>query len=90
MAVPRSYKGLKKVYDSLDKDVKSFLTKLEPLLNNGNNYEIALAYCFMKLEEGHHRALKCGLVRIHDCASSKVDIELQKQNFTVDKYNSVF
>ena len=90
MAPPKSYKGLKGQYDALDEDVRNFLSKLAPLLDDGKNYEIALAYCFMKLEEGHHRALKCGLVRIHECASSMVDRELQKQHFTAEKYRSVF
>jgi hypothetical protein len=90
MTPPKSYKSLKSVYDTLDSDVKSYLSKLEPLLSDGENYEIALAYCFLKLEEGHHRALKCGLVRIHKCASSKVDSELEKQHFTADKYAAVF
>ncbi|KEO53492.1 hypothetical protein [Thioclava pacifica] len=90
MPVPKSYKGLKAIYDGLDGDVKNYLGKLEPLLADGKNYEIALAYCFMKLEEGHHRALKCGLIRIHDCASEKVDSELQKQHFTAEKYAAVF
>ena len=90
MALPKSYKGLKNQYDALDEDVRNFLSKLGPLLDDGKNYEIALAYCFMKLEEGHHRALKCGLVRIHECASATVDRELQKQHFTAEKYRSVF
>ena len=90
MAQPKSYKGLKSQYDDLDEDVRNFLSKLGPLLDDGKNYEIALAYCFMKLEEGHHRALKCGLVRIHECASTTVDHELQKQHFTAEKYRSVF
>jgi len=90
LAIPKSYKGLKSQYDALDEDVRNFLSKLGPLLDDGKNYEIALAYCFMKLEEGHHRALKCGLVRIHDCDSATVDQELQKQHFTAEKYRSVF
>lgn len=90
MAVPKSYKGLKTIFDGLDPDVKTYLGKLGPLLADGKNYEIALAYCFMKLEEGHHRALKCGLVRIHECASEKVDSELEKQHFTAEKYSAVF
>lgn len=66
------------------------MSKLSPLLSDGTNYEIALAYCFMKLEEGHHRALKCGLIRIHECNSAKVDSELEKQHFTAEKYAKVF
>lgn len=90
MPLPKSYKGLKSEYDNLDSDVKGYLSKLDPLLSDGKNYEIALAYCFMKLEEGHHRALKCGLIRLHDCHSGMVDTELEKQHFTADKYGTVF
>jgi hypothetical protein len=90
VVLPKSYKGLKDVYESMDQETKVYLSKLEPLLSDGKNYEIALAYCFMKLEEGHHRALKCGLVRIHECDSKKVDSELEKQHFTSDKYALVF
>ena len=90
MDKPKSYKGLKKIFDTLDKDTRGYLSKLDPLLEDGQNYELALAYCFMKLEEGHHRALKCGLVRLHKCDSSKVDSELQKQHFTQEKYAEVF
>lgn len=90
VTLPKSYKGLRIAFENLDDDVKGYLVKLGPLLNDGKNYEIALAYCFMKLEEGHHRALKCGLVRLHDCASEKVDSELEKQHFTAEKYASVF
>ena len=32
MPVPKSYKGLKAIYDGLDGDVKNYLGKLEPLL----------------------------------------------------------
>jgi len=90
MPVPKSYKGLKAIYDGLNPDVKGYLSKLDPLLGDGTNHEIALAYCFMKLEEGHHRALKCGLVRVHECDSAKVDSELQKQHFTAETYAAVF
>ena len=90
MTVPKNYAALKKIYDALESDEKSYLIKLEPLLSDAKNYEIALAYCYMKLEEGHHRALKCGLIRIHACDARKVDEYLQKQHFTNKTYNSVF
>lgn len=90
MTSPKSYNGLKSQYDALGEDVRSFLSKLGPLLDDGKNYDIALAYCFMKLEEGHHRALACGLVCIHNCDAATVGRELQRQQFTEEKYRSVF
>lgn len=90
MTIPKTYKGLRRFYESLDADVKDYVSKLDPLLADGQNYEIALAYCFLKLDEGHHRALKCGLVRLHDCAPGKVDSFLEKLHFTIDTYSDVF
>jgi hypothetical protein len=88
--IPKSYKGLKKQFDLLPEETKGYLAKLEPLLQDGTNFEIALAYCFMKLEEGHHRALKCGLIRIHECDSAKTDEILDKQHLTNEVFVSIF
>ncbi len=63
---------------------------MESLLADGRQFHIALAYAFMKIEEGHHRALKCGLIRLHACASSKVDDALAKQHFTRTYFKTVF
>jgi len=90
LAIPKSNKGLKDVYDGVDQDVRYYLNKLEPLLDNGNNYEIAVSYCLTKLEEGHYRSLKCGLVRIHECDSKTVDTELDKHHFTAETYAMAF
>lgn len=86
----KSYKGLQKQFQELPTETKSYLGKLETLLEGADKYDIALAYVFMKLEEGHHRALKCGLVRLHKCSSSKVDEALQKQHFTRPYFRTVF
>ena len=88
--IPKNYKGLKSQFDLLPDETKSYLAKLEPLLQDGTSFEIALAYCFMKLEEGHHRALKCGLIRIHECDSATTDEILDKQHFTNEVFVSVF
>jgi len=90
MSIPKTINGLRKSYEALESEVKSYLSKLEPLLSDALNYEIALAYCFMKLEEGHHRALKCGLIRMHDCNAKKVDQQLQRQHFRSGTYETVF
>lgn len=86
----KSYLGLQKQFEELPAETKGYLRKLESLLDGANKYDIALAYVFMKLEEGHHRALKCGLVRLHKCRSSKADEALQKQHFTRPYFRTVF
>lgn len=86
----KSYKGLQKKFANLPASTKNYLGNMEWLLENSSKYHIALAYAFMKIEEGHHRALKCGLVRLHECDSSKVDEALSKQHFTRSYFRSVF
>jgi len=86
----KTYKGLRKQYDELPDAVRGYLSHLDTLLDGSDKYEIALAYVFMKLEGGHHRALKCGLVRLHKCNSQKTDDALQKQHFTRKYYRTLF
>jgi hypothetical protein len=87
---PKNMVALKKHFEALPDASKKYLSKLEALLRSADNLELAIAYCAMKLEEGNHRALKCGLVRIHSCDSSKVDEALSMQHFTVSSFEEIF
>lgn len=90
MSDAKSYKGLLKQFQALPDQTRSYLEGLESLLGTSKTFGVALAFVFMKLEEGNHRALKCGLVRIHKCNSKKVDDALEKQHFTRSYFRSVF
>ncbi len=76
--------------DGLPDDTKAYLWKLRPLVEEGGRYDIALAYVFMKLEEGNHRAIKCGAIRRFKCQSQKVDEALERQHFTRPYFAKVF
>ena len=86
----KSYIGFKRQIANLPTEHKAYLSKMEALLEGAGQYDIALAYIFMKLEEGHHRALKCGLIRLLKCNSQRVDDALQRQHFTRKSYQVVF
>ncbi|MEM9438517.1 MAG: hypothetical protein AAGA15_15930 [Pseudomonadota bacterium] len=88
--MPRSYIGLKRQFDALPGPVRRYFKKLEPLLKDGANFDVTLAFLFVKVEEAHHRALKCGFVRLLDCDSEKVDEVLERQHFTRAAFWSVF
>jgi hypothetical protein len=90
MAVPASYIGLSRQLQQLPEATQSYLAKVSGLLSDGNNFDVALSYVAMKLEEGHHRALKCGLIRIHKCHSGTVDRVLDEQHFTHESFHRVF
>ena len=86
----KSYRGLLKQLADLPPETRTYLSKLERLLNGSKDYDIALAYLFMKIEEANHRALKCGLVRLLKCDSAKSDEALAQQHFTRNYFKEVF
>ena len=90
MTVIKSYRGLVKKFQALPEGTKTYLKGLGPLISEPITYPVALAFSFMKLEEGNHRALKCGLIRTHKCNSGKVDDALFKQHFTRQYFRTVF
>ncbi len=86
----KSKVGLAKKFGDLTADTKTYLSGLESLLDDPKKYGVALAFLFMKVEEGQHRALKCGLIRKHKCNSQKVDDALAKQHFTRAYFKIIF
>lgn len=86
----KSVKGLQKKLNDLPEQTQEYLRGLKPLVESAGTYPAALAFAFMKLEEGNHRALKCGLIRIHHCNTAKVDDALAKQHFTRDSFRIIF
>ena len=90
MVDAKSYIGLQRQFLALPAPTKTYLKGLETLLSASETFAVALAFVFMKLEEGNHRALKCGLIRIHKCNSAKVDDALEKQHFTRAYFRGVF
>ena len=90
MTVPQNYKQLKQQYDGMSSGTKTYMRVVGELLKSPNNLDVCLAYCFIKLEEGQHRALKCGLIRNHECDVVKVDDVLKKQHFTRKSFINIF
>ena len=90
MIAAKSKIGLKKKFDALPDQTKNYLSGIETLLDNPGTFNVALAFAFMKVEEGQHRALKCGLIRLHKCNSAKVDDALGKQHFTRAYFKAIF
>lgn len=90
MTDAKSKIGLKKQFELLPEQTRTYLSGVETLFEEPKSFGVALAFLFMKIEEGQHRALKCGLIRIHKCNSAKVDDALEKQHFTRLYFKTVF
>lgn len=86
----KSYKTLRLRYDALSDPVRGFLSKIAPLLDSSSNYDIALAYCFMKIEEGHHRALYGGLIKKCKCDKKYANEVVSKEHMTREHFKNLF
>lgn len=73
--------ALRRQYTDLPEDVKSYLPKLRSLLEQ-SDLELALAYLFMKIEQGRYRAIKCFLIRILKCKAQIIDGILENKQLT--------
>lgn len=82
--------ALVKKFEALPEQTKLYLAGIESLLETPKTFGVALAFLFMKIEEGQHRALKCGLIKKHKCNSAKVDDALEKQHFTRPYFRTVY
>lgn len=82
--------ALKKVFNDLPEDVRSFFHHLSDLLDEPSKYDLALAHCFMRIEEAHNRALYAGLVRELYCDSNLAKMFVDKQHLTAKGFNELF
>lgn len=85
----KSYKGIKSAYDALDLDVRAFIGKMERFVDGADHYDVALAYLFVKIEEGHHRLLRGVLIKKLNCDKIIVDRFLSDEHFTRKHYTTL-
>lgn len=73
--------ALRRQYSDLPSEVRSHLSSLEALLRDGH-LSLALAYLFMKIEQGRYRSMKCIFVRQLKCQTAVVDELLMERAFS--------
>jgi hypothetical protein len=62
--VPAGWKGVRDVFAATHPDIQSFFAEYPGLLEKFS-WETCMAYLFTKIEQGHRRALYCGVVKLH-------------------------
>ncbi|MGB3409016.1 MAG: hypothetical protein WBA67_16160 [Jannaschia sp.] len=72
---------LRRQFGELPEEVRGHLSKLGPLLDS-SELELALAYLFMKIEQGRYRTIKCFLIRRLKCQASIIDGILKNKQLT--------
>lgn len=88
-AIP-SYKALLKCYSNKSKQVQGHFEHLPKLVNDDLPYEIAIAYCFLKVEQAQNRALYGGVVKVHRCDSEFARRLMNFQHLTREGFRELF
>ena len=89
MAIP-SYKALLKCYESKSEHVKSHFEHLPKLINDDLPCVIAIAYCFLKIEQAQNRALYGGVVKVHRCNAEFARRLMNFQHLTREGFRDLF
>jgi hypothetical protein len=61
--IPRSRRGLTKLFDRFDEDLRRFLSEFQALVDSQVSLQVVLSYTFFRLEQGQHTTLLCGAIR---------------------------
>lgn len=90
MGVPKSYKGVLKLYESQPDELKKYFGHLSLLINADMPYDIALAYLFSRVERAHRRSIYCGVIRRYSANSELTDEIVRKEHLTRDGFKQLF
>ena len=91
MEQPSNYKAVKKIYDSLGDDIKSYFNQAEILLTHEDiGLDVCLAYLFLRIEAVQNRALFGALSKLHRVDTKFARRLLNMQHITRDGYLSLF
>lgn len=90
MATIPSYKALLRHYEAKSEQVRNHFECLPKLINDGLPYEIAIAYCFLKIEQAQNRALYGGVVKVHRCNAEFARRLMNVQHLTRDGFRALF
>lgn len=87
----KSITGLRKKYDELPAEIQNMLgDQTETLLGHVGNFDLLIAFCFMKIEQAHHRTLIGGVVKRLSCNSQLATKMISQQHMTRKKFLELF
>lgn len=90
MSVPKSYKGIIKLFEQQPAEVRRYFQHLPALVSGNWPYDVALAYMFGQVERAHRRALYCGITKRFAADSRLVHNIVRKEYLTREKFRDLF
>ena len=90
----KSYKGILTKYQALPENIRKYFGHIPKLINDDYEYEIVIAYLFLKIEQGQNRLLYGGSVKClgaeAEVATSIINYHHLKRNDFGKIYNNIF
>jgi len=74
----KSYKGILTKYQALPENIQKYFGHIPKLINDDYEYEIVIAYLFLKIEEGQNRLLYGGSVK---CLGAEAEVATSIINY---------
>ena len=89
MTSPGSYRSVLRVYNGCSDPIRNFYCNFEGLLND-YEYEVSVAYVFLKLEQAYNRCLYGGVRKLHKVNAEIASTIMQKQHLTREGFLRLF
>jgi hypothetical protein len=84
-----SYKALLWKFDSCPKELRDYFGQFSSLIKN-HQYQVCLAYLFLRIELAHNRTLYCGVVKLHRADSVLAQSVMDSQHLTRDGFLEIY
>jgi hypothetical protein len=85
-----SYKALLTHYKSKPAELRAFFPDTPTLLQSDLQWEVIIAYQFIRIETGLNRVLYGGVVKLHSADSQTTEQKLSKLHITRDSFLDLF
>lgn len=84
-----TYKSVLRRFEKSTAAVQWYLEHL-PQLVKGYPWEVSLAWVFLRVEQAHHRALYCGVVKLHKADRQLAERAVNGHHMTRNGFNDLF
>lgn len=84
-----TYKAVLRRFENTTSAVKWYLEDLPSLLK-GYRLEVSLAWVYLRIEQTHHRALYCGVIRLHRADRELAEKTINAHHMTRDGFTNLF
>ena len=84
-----TYKAVLRRFEQSTDSVKWYLSPLDELIKRCP-WEVSIAWVFLRIEQAQHRALYCGIVKLHRVDKELAEVALEQRHMTRQGFDELF